>query len=431
MPDRPWHPLTRLAFRFTFVYFGLYCLVSHMLVYLFLLPNTLPGQGLGTQGSLFDLTAWVGENIFGIQEPLVFAGNSRDTNFFWVQLFLVLFIAVAATIVWSVLDRRRKNYDTLHKWFRLFIRLALAAQLFYFGMVKVIPTQFPAPSLITLVAPVGNISLQGFLWTSIGISPAYQIFTGIVEVVAGLLLLLPRTTLLGATLSFASMAQVFIINLSYDIGVKLLSLQLTLMSLFLMAPDFKHLMNLFLWRRASEPPVETELFQTRRANRIALAVQVAFGLYLLALYTGVGRTFWYAAGGGGSPKSPLYGIWNVEELAVDGESRAPQLNDYDRQWRRVIFDAPQWIYFQRMDDSFMRYGVRIDDEKKGLTLAKGRSRSWQANFNFERTSPDRLLLDGEMDGYRIRMQLQLVEFDTFRLLNSPFRWVRPPDPETQ
>jgi hypothetical protein len=430
MPEQRWGPGTRLAFRFAFAYFGLYCLVSHILVYLFLLPNTLPGQGLGTQGPLFDLTAWVAEHIFAMQEPLVFTGNSRDTNFFWAQLFLVLFVAVAATVIWSVVDRR-ENYDTLHKWFRLFLRLGLAAQLFYFGMVKVIPTQFPAPSLVTLVAPVGNISLQGFLWTSIGISPAYQVFTGVVEVVAGLLLLAPRTTLLGATISFASMAQVCVINMSYDIGVKILSLQLTLISLFLMAPDFQHLLNLFLWKRASEPAVDPELFRTRRANRIALAVQITFGLYLLTLYTAVGRTFWYAAGGGGSPKSPLYGIWNVEELAIDGESRAPQLNDYDRQWRRVIFDAPQWIYFQRMDDSFMRYGVRIDDEKKGLTLAKGRSRSWQANFNFERPSPERLVLDGEMDGYRIRMQLQLVRFDTFRLLNSPFRWVRPPDAETE
>jgi hypothetical protein len=38
-----------------------------------------------------------------------------------------------------------------------------------------------------------------------------------------------------------------------------------------------------------------------------------------------------------------------------------------------------------------------------------------------------LILEGEMDGYRIRAELQLLERDTFRLLNSGFRWVRPPD----
>ncbi len=38
-------------------------------------------------------------------------------------------IATAATVVWSLLDRRRENYAELHKWFRLFIRFALAGQM--------------------------------------------------------------------------------------------------------------------------------------------------------------------------------------------------------------------------------------------------------------------------------------------------------------
>jgi hypothetical protein len=33
-----------------------------------------------------------------------------------------------------------------------------------------------------------------------------------------------------------------------------------------------------------------------------------------------------------------------------------------------------------------------------------------------------------MDGHHLRVRLALLELDTFRLLNSTFRWVRPPDP---
>ena len=426
-----WHASTRLAFRFGFAYFGLYSLISHILIYIFVLPNTLPAQGLGTLWPMFDVTSWVAAHIFGIMTPLVYTGNSRDTNFFWAQLFLVLLVATTATIVWSVLDRRRENYVVLHKWFRLFMRFALAAQMLYFGMVKVIPTQFPSPSLLTLVAPAGNLSMQGFLWTSIGASQPYQVFTGIVEVLGGLLLLAPRTTLLGATICLASMTQVFILNMTYDVGVKILSFQLVLMTLFLLAPDFPRLASLFVLNHPAGASSEPELFQTRRANRIALAAQIAFGLYLLGVYANIGRTFWYAEGGGGSPKSPLYGIWNVEELAVDGALRPAQVNDYDRRWRRVIFDGPQWIFFQRSDDSFVRYGASIDVQQNTLTLTKGHSRSWHSNFTFERLDPDRLLLDGQMDGHKIHMTLQLLELDTFRLLNSHFRWVRPPDPDTE
>src|SRR5262249_35149606 len=124
-----WRPLMRVAFRFSFAYFGLYALVSHLFVYLFVLPNTLPGQGPGTLWPLFDVPSWIAVHLFGIRTPLVYTGNSRDTNFFWVQLFLVLVAALIATIVWSLLDRRRGNYISLHKWFRLVMRFALAAQM--------------------------------------------------------------------------------------------------------------------------------------------------------------------------------------------------------------------------------------------------------------------------------------------------------------
>src|SRR5688572_4466961 len=73
-----WRSSTRLAFRFAFAYFALYSLVSHLVVYLFLLPNTLPGQGPGTLWPMFEITSWVGEQVFGITDPLVFTGNSRD-----------------------------------------------------------------------------------------------------------------------------------------------------------------------------------------------------------------------------------------------------------------------------------------------------------------------------------------------------------------
>jgi len=107
--------------------------------------------------------------------------------------------------------------------------------------------------------------------------------------------------------------------------------------------------------------------------------------------------------------------------------RLPQLNDYDRRWRRVIFDFSDRMFFQRWDDSYAAYGVTVNEAQRTLSLTKGRSQTWQSAFTCERPRPDRLILDGEMDGYHLRAELQLVERDTFRLLNSRFRWIRPPD----
>ena len=125
------------------------------------------------------------------------------------------------------------------------------------------------------------------------------------------------------------------------------------------------------------------------------------------------------------PKSALYGIWNIGQLSVDGEARPPELNDYDRRWRRVIFDAPGTIVFQRTDDSLASYGASIDTVRATIALTKGDSRNWRTAFTYERPAEDRLTIAGDMDGHRIEAHLRRVGLEAFPLLNSSFRWIRP------
>ena len=364
-----------------------------------------------------DITFWIARQVFGVTD-LNDAGSGGEPLFFWVQAFWLLIAAVIATAIWTVLDKRRSQYATLHEWFRLFVRFALAGAMFEYGMTKVIPTQFPPPSLETLVTPAGDLTLSALLWTSIGAAPAYEIFTGCIEVLGGILLILPRTTTLGALISMAAMLQVFVLNMTYDIGLKLVSFHLIVLAAFLLAPEIRRLVDFFVRNR----PVaaSTEL----AASRAVFAAQILFGVYLLGMYAYINVNFWKVAGSG-SPRSAFYGIWNVEMLLVNGESIPSELQDYDRRWRRVIFDNPDKVTFQRTDDSFARYGASIDSAGRTLAITKSGSKNWKANFNVERQSTDRLVLEGEMDGLKIRTQLRLVEFDTLRLLNSRFRWVRP------
>ena len=421
-----WKPVTRVAFRFCLVYLGLFALATQISGSM--IPNPwFEYRGLGKLWPVREVTFWIAQHVFGASLGPNDAKAGGEPLFFWIQAFCLLIVSVLATAIWSAMDRRRENYVVLHKWFRLFIRFGLASQMFEYGMTKLIPTQFPSPSLDTLVTPAGDLTLSALLWTSIGAAPAYEIFTGCIEVLGGVLLLLPRTTMLGATVSLAAMMQVFVLNMTYDIGLKLVSFHLILLAVFLLAPDVPRFVDFFFRNRPTGASTQPQLFRTGGANRIALVAQIVFGLYLAGMYTYINVKFW-EVGGGGSPRSALYGIWNVEELSIDGQPRAPHLNDYDRRWRRVIFDAPDKVTFQRTDDSFARYGASVDNYGKTLALTKGGSRNWKANFTIERPSPDRLILDGEMDGSRIHVQLRAVEVDTIRLLNSTFRWVRPHDP---
>ena len=426
-PLESWTRATRVAFRFCFAYFGLYSLATQIAGGLLLTPR-FSFPSLGVLWPMREITLWSATHVFGITAGLEYAGNSGDTAFYWVQTCWLLVVAVVVTGIWSDLDRKGERDVALYTWFRLFVRLALASQMLYYGMVKVIPTQFPAPSLITLVEPVGALSVTGLLWTSIGGSQWYQIFTGCAELLAGFLLLVPRTALLGALVCLADMTQVFVLNLTYDIGLKQFAFHLILMTMFLLAPDLERLANLFFRDCAVSAPTEPALWRTHRADRLALSAQILFGIYLLGMFTYISQSRWYAEGGG-SPRSPLYGIWNVEQLSVDGQLRSPAdstSSDYDRRWRRVIFDTPGDMAFQRTDDSFAHYGISVDTASGVIALTRGTT--WNARFTFDRPAPDRLILDGDMDGHRIHVRLQLVGLDTLRLLNSGFRWIRPPDP---
>jgi hypothetical protein len=420
-PVEHWGLALRIAFRFCVAYFTLFSLSNQILNRLLVVPNVNFPQ-LSVLWPLKHITFWTATHVFRINHELVYTGSgSGDKTFDWVLTFCLLVTAAAITFVWSILDRRRPNYVTFHKWFRLGLRFALASEMFLYGLDKVIPLQMPFPFLARLLEPYGNFSPMAVLWSSVGASRSYEIFTGCAETLGGILLLAPRTATLGALVCLADMIQVFMLNMTYDVPVKLFSFHLVLFSLFLLAPEGGRLFNFFLTDRAITASRQPPLFRSARANRVAVALQVAFGLYLIGMgiYSGIGAWSRY---GGGRPKSALYGIWNVEQMSVDGQVRPPLLTDQAR-WRRVVFDFPAFTQFQRPDDTFTGFGSAISDTDKTLTLTKPADKNWRASFTYSRPAPDQLVLDGTMDGHKIQLRLKLQDSDKFMLVNRGFHWI--------
>ena len=410
---------SRIVFRFCFVYFGLYCVLTQILGSLVALPD-VDLQSLDTFPPARNIIFWAGAHVFGLSTPLVYNGSgSGDKTFDWVEMFCLLVFSLFATVIWSLAGRKREGYATLRKWFRLFLRICLAGQMFAYGIAKAIPMQMPFPRLITLLEPFGNMSPMGVLWASVGASPKYETFAGCAELLGGILLIVPRTTMLGSLISLAAMSHIFVLNMAYDVPVKLLSFHLILIALLLLAPELPRLACFFILNRSARPAEEPALFRSKRANRIALAAQLVLGLWLVGMnaHSVAGFRSQYDA------RSPLYGIWNVEYFAVDGQERSPLLTDNGR-WRRLIFDAPSRAAFERMDDSFARYVAAINSNEKTLALTKNGDQKWKANFTFKRDAPDRLTLDGEMDGQNIQMRLQLFDREKFLLVNRGFHWIQ-------
>jgi len=379
----------------------------------------LPAGGIPPPGLLMrPLVSWVTAHVFQL-EPLVLFTGSGDKTSDWVQAFCLLVIAAVVTIVWSVLDRRRSEYVRLHRWFRVFLRFALGSTMLGYGMSKAVPLQMPAPSLTRLLEPFGSFSPMGVLWSSIGASRPYEMFTGCAELAGGILLFVPRLATLGAIVCLADTVEIFTLNMTYDVPVKLFSFHLILLSLFLLAPDARRLANVFVLNRTAEPAARPH---GTRAARLGLIAQLVFGAYLLATSMS-GIISGWSRYGGGAPKSPLYGIWLVDEMTVDGQPRLPLLTDAGR-WRRVVFQSPTNMSFQRMDDTFVTYRAAVDVEQRTITLNNATDKGAAVRLAFERPAPDRLTLDGTMDQKKVRLQLRLFDEKNFLLLGRGFHWIQ-------
>ena len=422
-----WNLATRIAFRFCVVYFGLFCVSTQIIACLLVNPK----WGLPDPGALPPL-----RQIIAFAAAHVFHLKSSDPGFFietgsgdrpcdWVLLACLLVFAAAGTALWSLLDRARRNYIALRRWFWLFFRFALAGQMITYAFAKIVPLQMPFPRLFQLVEPIGNQSPMGVLWNSIGASPAYEIFAGSAELLGGILILIPRTRTLGALICLADMIQVFTLNMTYDVPVKILSFHLIVLSLVLLAPDFRRLLQFFLLNRSADAPTTTTLFHSQRANRIAAAVQICLALWLLGNNMWGARVGWKTYGGG-VPKSALYGIWDVEQQTIDGQPHSPLLTDNDR-WRRVVVDQFQspLLIFLHMNDQRVIYSAVIDSHANTLTLTPRGSVAAKTILAYTHPAFDQLTLDGTMDGHKVHMDLRLCDRSKFLLVSRGFHWVSP------
>src|SRR5215468_9985132 len=98
-----WSRSTRLAFRFTFLYLGLYCLSTQIAGSLIAIPS-VPFNGIGLLWPMREITLWVGAHVLRLDAPLSFTGNSRDTDFYWVQMLWLLIVSILGTLVWWITD---------------------------------------------------------------------------------------------------------------------------------------------------------------------------------------------------------------------------------------------------------------------------------------------------------------------------------------
>jgi hypothetical protein len=126
----------------------------------------------------------------------------------------------------------------------------------------------PEPNLNQLATPLGDFLPMRLSWMFIGYSTSYQVFSGIMEIMVGLLLLNRKTVTLGALLGTAVFTHVFLLNMSYDIPVKLHSMQLVICCLYLAHYYWQRIVNFFILNKSAEPAISFNYPLTKKWQRI-------------------------------------------------------------------------------------------------------------------------------------------------------------------
>jgi hypothetical protein len=396
-----WNLATRIGFRFAFCYLVLYNFPFPIDWIPFLSPVSQIYHRLWLA-----IVNAAGRTFFGTKELVVLPNGSGDTTYGYLSVFCMLVIAVAVTIVWSIADRKRPNYTRLHEWLRIYVRFSLAFIMLAYAATKVIPSQFPPPPLDRLLQPFGDASPMGLMWTFIGFSTVYQIFSGLMELAGGLLLTTRRTTLLGALLTAGVMANITIMNFCFDVPVKLFAVHLLAMAVFLTLPDLRRLLDFFVLH------APTDVFRTKWMRVASLVLRTGFVAFVVyTVFMDVPPLF---------TRSPLYGIYQVDTFTVNGVVRPAE--DPAR-WQRVIFDNPASFAVQMMNDSRTRWRLSLDEKQRTFKLTSRDDPNRKSTLSYTRPDPGSMIIEGALEGQPIHATLHKVPIPAFRLTSRGFHWI--------
>ena|SRR6218665_251183 len=154
-----------------------------------------------------------------------------ETDTFGTYLLVILAVFLGAVFTpityWFLQKYKLSSTEVL----KTILGVILFFFLFSYGWNKLVKQQFYLPEPNILYTPFGQLSKDIAYWSVVGSSYSYTIVLGIVELLAAVLLLFKRTQFLASILAVGVFAQVFLVNFSFDISVKLLSSSLLLFSI--------------------------------------------------------------------------------------------------------------------------------------------------------------------------------------------------------
>ncbi len=405
----PWSHAKKIGFRFLFCYLLLFT-TSNILI-----------LGAPFNGIWRKLVPWFADQFLNLAKPItIFTNGSGDTTYNYVSLLVFALLASISTVIWSILDRRKKDYQQMLGWLTIWLRCFLVLQMMVYGLAKVFYFQFRPEQFSQLVQTYGDSSPMRLLWTFMGHSRGYTVFTGLGEVLGGFLLIFRKTQTLGAMIVFGVMANVMALNYFYDVPVKILSTHLVLISGFLMLLDGRRLLHFFFLNKPTEP---ISPFPVIEAENLRMAKGIIKWMIVsLSLLVILGMMFSRSQSIRNREKPPLFGLHEVTQFEKNGELIPPLITDSLR-WRRLMIEGNNWANMQMMTGKIVSLKTQIDTVKQQIKFNFTGDTSQTFTFSYIQRDSNLLSLDGQFGADTLKIEFQTKQKEDFQLIRRKFRWI--------
>lgn len=221
---------------------------------------------------------------------LLVLGNSGSLKWFPpVIVFSLVGVSFLSSLVfpfiWQRQENRQKiNSEKIYAVIYAIIRYTIAFNLASFGWKKLFGLQFVVPNEIS-DKPMNQQSGEWLTWFYFGHSFAFGVIIATIQIGGAYLLLFRRTLLLGATILFAFILNLTLINIFYQMnaGALLQSVILTIGILFLILLDYDRLVELFLKSKSNLPSLSLKSLTKNIIRLSAIVLSLLFVLYLKSL----------------------------------------------------------------------------------------------------------------------------------------------------
>ena len=213
-----------------------------------------------------------------------------------------------------------------------------------YGFAKINGSQFTILDS-ELSKPLGEVRGFWLTWYYFGYSPVYGTLLALIQILGGILLVIPRTVLIGALVLLPLAANILLIDLFYgvDLGGTLAAAVLLISLCAVLAP--------YLHRLRAAVLLNTLPTRPGTGSLVALCLVLA-GAFCLT---------WWAANYNNRAPTPIDGIWSV----------ASQTEGAGRRWRQVFFERnrARMAVFRGTDGADERHHFELD--------SKGTVRIWE------------------------------------------------------